>query len=591
MEKSSPEGMQKSTSALLRDQIIEEKKGKSIFINNTRRISAVGKRSAAAVFSLVMEQGRSPEDIRRSIAQVRVEAKASLAEHKRELKKLIESDLLQLGFKKKGNVKEFRSIVAQQLASELAVSATVRSTLEIRKLLTSINQRARLAMINGTAVNVNTGEVSGEAVTPVVPASTEGGGYSAAEEHANARADALQGKLDSCRAVVEQQTQRRLRSIGWSGFAHRLGRPLVAALLFAGFMTLAVSTSTGAVSENQVSKSPSAEIVGVNPSQPALVKTETTVHPTSTPSPAYLSNPDLALATSQPIAEAIAEVTTPSESVNQESVVTLKQQEEAADLLKATNEKIKQIVETYKKKNIDVRVSIADIASGEQVLGINEERVDMAASTGKLYTAAAVFDEVNKGRASLDELINEITIRDLLKAMINQSDNNAWDILRGRVGGKKIQQFARTHGATQFEYSGNTTTPKDLAMFLSDIYKGDALSENQKELFFSWMRGTNREDLLTSAFNESIDELRHKYGLYGTVVADAGIVKIGGRLFSVAVIAGGKSFMDPSYQITDGMGLTNRVRAIQTIGPAIKVFLVDVGRVRMAQQGELDTKA
>jgi hypothetical protein len=128
-------------------------------------------------------------------------------------------------------------------------------------------------------------------------------------------------------------------------------------------------------------------------------------------------------------------------------------------------------------------------------------------------------------------------------------------------------------------------------MFLSNIYKGDALSENQKELLFSWMKGTNREDLLTPAFNESIDELRHKYGLYGTVVADAAILNIGGRPFSVVVIAGGKSFMNPNYTITDGMGITNRVNAIQAIGPAIKVFLVDINGVRMAGQGELDAKA
>lgn len=526
------------TAELLKENLAREKAGKSIFKKDHKRINEEGKRVAASVFSSVLSEGRSAEDVRVGINEVRDELKTSLAARKKELRGQIQTELAGQGLKQKGKSAEFRALVREQLASQIAEDSTVRSIGETRKLLSSINQRARLHAAREELLKISQPSVAVEdKLAPPLFQKIElvkGEALEGLETNVDNRAGVLQSRVDQRLDKERASTKANTRRLNWKGPISRLARPAVAALL--------AWTLHGSVNFNQ------APAVADGPAFP----------------PQMVRAVDSSFTLVQPIAVLEQESALASATIGQEEPVQVTESSiETGDQFASTQEDLNEIAKEYKKQNVEVGISVRNVKTGEQILSVNPNRLDAAASTAKVYTAAAMLDAVAKGDVLLDEKIGANTVQELLRLMVNRSDNAAWEKLDRRLGKKRVEDFARIHGAEHFNIDNNTTTPDDLAEFLRNLYNGEVIPDEQKDLMLSWMEAgtTSREDLLTPSMTGN--QLFHKWGLFGTVVADVGIVTMNGQTYTIAVVAGGKSFMNQNSAVADSKGMQIRVEAIR----------------------------
>lgn len=571
--------------AVLREKIAVEKKGKKV-LAPTKRISKEGKQVAAAVVSQVREEGMSTEDIRQSVQEIRLELKTNLAARKKELRAQIQQELTPQEGTEKGKSAELRAAVREQLAIEIASDATVAGIAETRKLLSSINQRVRIQATREALAQISdTPQPAQETIStpptintepPVTTITTE---QQTAE--ADTRANTLQVKIDRGLTRVRVRLKDRLELLNWKKPLRAIATPAAAVLI-----GLAINGSMHFQHQSiPAPDSPMPQIVRMAeaPILPVITmaRREETAKPIITQKEEQKEEITVAQNQEQPAGEVVSQQSTDDTSKEtpkepEETQVTIGTPEEKIDPLVTTKEKIEEIVNAYKEKNVEVALSVIDISTGERVLSVNPDRVDVAASTAKIYTAAAILDAVSKGEVRLTEKLGTYTVKELLRQMVNQSDNTAWKLLDKRLGTGRVQQFAHTHGATHFDINKNTTTPDDLAMFLANLQKGDVIPDEQKEFMLNLMRAgtTSKENLLTPSMGNN--EFFHKWGLYGTVIADTGITKLGDKYYSIAVVAGGKSFMNPNFVVTDPSGIVNREKAIRDIGPLLADGLTQV---------------
>ncbi len=617
-----------STSSILKEKISSQPVGSSILKEGTNKISAEGKNIASSIFASILSEGRSTDELKEGIMEVRNELKNSLAARKKELRAQIKERLVADGLKEKGKIKEFNALVREQLASSIAKDALVVSVAETRKLLTSINQRARIHALR-EAVSTTTAHTVLEQITaqdkplapqlapqlepdelapspaqtelasaqpldqldtateeeaPVVSFDTVSHSESSSENRLEAeaadRAKRLQKGLDA--QIIKAREKERLhrKRLGWK---QRVTQRVMAAAVVLSLM--------GTVAENAkvIATDSPREVVPTQTLDTSLTSQRLELPETTVPQSNYhpivsqnmIPPQDPQLNTSEipqtitqgesippPLAEGPHHVEMPVIQVSANLPQPHEVSEPKENVYVNMNEKVQEIIAEYQKKNIDVAISVRDIESGEMVVGIKGDRVDTGASTVKVYVAAAVFDAVNKGDIRLDQKVGNYTVEQLMRLMINQSDNVAWKTLYGLIGKSRIENFAHVHGATNFDIANNYTSSDDLATFLSNVYKGDVIPENQKDLLFSWMQGgtTSREDLLTPVAQDSNLPIIHKWGLYGNMIGDAAIVTINGKPYAIVIMAGGKPFMNDAGAFIDGKGMNERVTAIHRIG-------------------------
>src|SRR4051794_31091169 len=85
-------------------------------------------------------------------------------------------------------------------------------------------------------------------------------------------------------------------------------------------------------------------------------------------------------------------------------------------------------------KSADVGIAALDLNTGES-LSIKGDTPFPMASTVKVAIAALYLAQVDHGRRSLDDTINGVSARTLMRRMLIHSDNRATDILLKDLGG------------------------------------------------------------------------------------------------------------------------------------------------------------
>src|SRR6476661_168432 len=99
-------------------------------------------------------------------------------------------------------------------------------------------------------------------------------------------------------------------------------------------------------------------------------------------------------------------------------------------------------------KSADVGIAALDLNTGETV-SIKGNTPFPMASTVKVAIAALYLAQVDHGRRSLDDTINGVSARALMKRMLIHSDNRATDILLNDLGGPTaIHNWLRQNGVT-----------------------------------------------------------------------------------------------------------------------------------------------
>lgn len=203
---------------------------------------------------------------------------------------------------------------------------------------------------------------------------------------------------------------------------------------------------------------------------------------------------------------------------------------------------------------IDFGISVIDIKSGAQI-DINGDEIFDGASTTKVLIACLLLSQVEEGKYSLDKKINDITLNQLLKQMVNRSDNDAWETLMDFIGFKYQTPYVKSIGINSYNVTYNKISPNDMALLLSKLYQGKLLNSENTKLLLSYMQNTNDESIIPPAVPKDIP-IYHKYGSYNGTLHDAAIIDDGKNPFSLVVFSATGS---------GTLSYTKRIKAIRDI--------------------------
>ena len=188
----------------------------------------------------------------------------------------------------------------------------------------------------------------------------------------------------------------------------------------------------------------------------------------------------------------------------------------------------KEINQIIKGKNATVAVSINSF-EGNFNLNINGNKKLPMLSVFKFHIALAVLHEVDEGKLNLDQKIFikkaellentwspirkkfpegniEISLGELIKYTVAQSDNNGCDILLRLIGGTEtVQKFINSKGIKNFQIKAdeekmhqgyefmywNWTTTNASNTLLKKFYDGKVVSKNSTDFLMKTMLETN----------------------------------------------------------------------------------------------------
>lgn len=203
---------------------------------------------------------------------------------------------------------------------------------------------------------------------------------------------------------------------------------------------------------------------------------------------------------------------------------------------------INEFKETTKNLSGIYGLSVVDLKTS-YAFGVYENEVFEAASLIKLPVMAMVYQQAEAGKLDLDKKYTlkledkkggagslygkpvgyEITYRNLLKLMGQQSDNTAFNIYRTMLGDNAINVFARKLGMSSTKIETNETTPHDIAIFFQELWMGNLVNKYNKEEMFANLTDTLYENWLVPGVPDNI-QVAHKFGREVHVVNDAGVV-------------------------------------------------------------------
>lgn len=229
-------------------------------------------------------------------------------------------------------------------------------------------------------------------------------------------------------------------------------------------------------------------------------------------------------------------------------------------------------------------IYVDDMRGNTIEIGIDEKFE--AASTIKTYILACLFDQIEKGQASLDEVLTykeehyingsglmrdmsfgaTFTVKDAAMLMIIISDNIATNMMIDYLGLDTINACIQALGCKdtilhnpidfdKYEKLG-TTTPRDYASMFLRLAKGELISENASEQMRDIFRRQHYNSTLTRFFPQYLldsedtgeEELIYVASKSGSMDAcrnDGGIVHTPYGEYVIVIM--NKNFSDPVY--------------------------------------------
>ena len=204
----------------------------------------------------------------------------------------------------------------------------------------------------------------------------------------------------------------------------------------------------------------------------------------------------------------------------------------------------KEVSENLEKQTGFYSIYYKDLKTGNS-FGIDEHQVETGASVNKVPIVASLYFLNERGEINLDEkvTINDddiqdygtgtlryqkmpqtLSLRNLAKLSLKESDNTAAHVLSVRIGEDVVQKFVNDWGMTQTRMADNQTSNYDMSILFERIYKGKiANAANTKELL-SFMTETDIEDRLSKELPKNI-KIYHKSGDGEGFVHDVGIIE------------------------------------------------------------------
>lgn len=215
------------------------------------------------------------------------------------------------------------------------------------------------------------------------------------------------------------------------------------------------------------------------------------------------------------------------------SIGSLAQKKESA-VTSVTDASLASSVNAILKQNSQYQIGIALINTATNVTQtFGATNPFEAASTGKILTACAFYHLVETGKADLNDPMGNYTAQFQLQEMVNDSDNDSWQLVVNAVGDKQLQAYATSIGI-DYDEPNNTLSPKEMAMLLAKLYKGSLLNQADTQQLLGYMQKTNDETLIPAALPSSVT-VYHKYGLLDDELHDASIIVDNNQAYSFVI--------------------------------------------------------
>ena len=192
--------------------------------------------------------------------------------------------------------------------------------------------------------------------------------------------------------------------------------------------------------------------------------------------------------------------------------------------------------------------------AGAEVVTRHPDRSFTSASLYKLFLAHAVLDRVDRGVIALTDTVpgTTLTVREAVERMITWSDNVSGAALGRWLGWREVQAFAQEQGFESTTYDPDTgeagtvamtTTPDDVADLLDRLRGGELLADSSTTLLLGFLAAQQLDYALSTGLSPDV-EFAHKTGLLLHVSHDAGLVRLNGQEYVVAVLTDGWSGYD-----------------------------------------------
>ena len=213
---------------------------------------------------------------------------------------------------------------------------------------------------------------------------------------------------------------------------------------------------------------------------------------------------------------------------------------------------------------LDAGIFVWDTSNGNFV-DINSEKIFPAASVIKIPVLISLFKAIEEGKLKKTDKISlenyyrspgsgslqykaeglSLTVDDLARLMITESDNSSTNILMSIIGSMtavnddiKRWGLKNTHINTWLpDLNGtNYTTPKDLAVMLHNLDNEAFLTLESRVDIFDYMGNVKNNRLLAAGLPGDAS-IAHKTGDIGSMLGDAGIIySPNGRKYIVAIL-------------------------------------------------------
>src|SRR5579863_1638560 len=110
---------------------------------------------------------------------------------------------------------------------------------------------------------------------------------------------------------------------------------------------------------------------------------------------------------------------------------------------------------TNQNPGITFSVSVTNLRDAAS-FSIGNAQPMPAASVGKLVTAVYYYHKVEKNQATLLRQLDGISAAQLIKQMVNQSDDSAWLSLNDYLGHANMTAYTHSIGLSSYEADSNT---------------------------------------------------------------------------------------------------------------------------------------
>jgi len=216
-----------------------------------------------------------------------------------------------------------------------------------------------------------------------------------------------------------------------------------------------------------------------------------------------------------------------------------------------------QLASLVSNKSADVGIAALDLNTGETV-SIKGNTPFPMASTVKVAVAALYLAQVDHGRRSLDDTINGVSARSLMRRMLIHSDNRATDILLKDLGGPSaVHDWLQQSGVSGLRVDRtihellvdkrdlwdrrDSSTPTAMVDLLRRIYKAEIIKPQSRNYLLDLMAqcqtGKNRMKALLPGV-----PVEHKTGTLNGLSDDVGFITMpDGHRIAVAIFTRGGS--------------------------------------------------